>query len=110
MTAASPLYKEDELERQLIDADPNAIICESDHVPLIEGLIPKKSSKILVSVGGEKHAGVDNFSELIKRTKSPSLCQFDIRPEDDVAVLQYTGGTTGFPKGAMMTHSPVARF
>ena len=27
------------------------------------------------------------------------------RPADDVAVLQYTGGTTGTPKGAMLTHA-----
>ena len=31
----------------------------------------------------------------------------DIRPEEDVAVLQYTGGTTGTPKGAMLTHANV---
>src|SRR3546814_20191815 len=34
----------------------------------------------------------------------------DFRPAtvglDDVAVLQYTGGTTGLPKGAMLTHGP----
>ncbi|MFQ5784567.1 MAG: long-chain fatty acid--CoA ligase [Alphaproteobacteria bacterium] len=29
----------------------------------------------------------------------------DIDPEKDVAVLQYTGGTTGLPKGAMLTHA-----
>src|SRR5690606_19810323 len=28
----------------------------------------------------------------------------DIDPTNDVAVLQYTGGTTGVPKGAMLTH------
>jgi len=29
----------------------------------------------------------------------------DIKPETDVAVIQYTGGTTGVPKGAMLTHA-----
>src|SRR5262249_28660304 len=32
----------------------------------------------------------------------------DIDPLNDVAVLQYTGGTTGTPKGAMLTHAHVA--
>ena len=29
----------------------------------------------------------------------------DIDPDNDIAVLQYTGGTTGTPKGAMLTHA-----
>ena len=32
----------------------------------------------------------------------------EIRPREDIAVLQYTGGTTGVPKGAMLTHANVA--
>ena len=28
-----------------------------------------------------------------------------IAPDEDIAVLQYTGGTTGTPKGAMLTHA-----
>jgi long-chain acyl-CoA synthetase len=31
-----------------------------------------------------------------------------LRPREDIAVLQYTGGTTGVPKGAMLTHANVA--
>ncbi|MCM2343818.1 MAG: AMP-binding protein, partial [Alphaproteobacteria bacterium] len=31
-----------------------------------------------------------------------------IQPEEDIAVLQYTGGTTGVPKGAMLTHANVS--
>src|SRR5262249_46848691 len=34
----------------------------------------------------------------------PDLPRVRIDPENDVAVLQYTGGTTGTPKGAMLTH------
>ena len=34
----------------------------------------------------------------------PQLPRVQIDPENDVAVLQYTGGTTGMPKGAMLTH------
>ncbi len=34
----------------------------------------------------------------------PKVIDVQINPREDVAVLQYTGGTTGFPKGAMLTH------
>jgi long-chain acyl-CoA synthetase len=33
------------------------------------------------------------------------LAPVEIRPREDIAVLQYTGGTTGQPKGAMLTHA-----
>jgi long-chain acyl-CoA synthetase len=39
---------------------------------------------------------------------SPALyAAVAINPEDDIAVLQYTGGTTGTPKGAMLTHANI---
>jgi long-chain acyl-CoA synthetase len=48
-------------------------------------------------------ANVLNFGELVRATKAdpPYVA---IEPEQDLALLQYTGGTTGLPKGAMLTH------
>ncbi|WP_034998570.1 long-chain-fatty-acid--CoA ligase [Beijerinckia mobilis] len=50
------------------------------------------------------HADLQNilFAQLISNDGKPS--HVDIDPLTDVAVLQYTGGTTGVPKGAMLTH------
>jgi long-chain acyl-CoA synthetase len=45
-----------------------------------------------------------SFEELIAGVDVPQLPRVEIDPEQDVAVLQYTGGTTGVPKGAMLTH------
>jgi long-chain acyl-CoA synthetase len=46
------------------------------------------------------------LSELIAGDDRPELPRLDVGPED-LAVLQYTGGTTGTPKGAMLTHGNI---
>jgi long-chain acyl-CoA synthetase len=48
--------------------------------------------------------GALRFADLIAGVKETDLPKVEIDPEKDVAVLQYTGGTTGTPKGAMLTH------
>jgi len=48
--------------------------------------------------------GTLSFTALINEVTEVSLPRVAITPEEDVAVLQYTGGTTGVPKGAMLTH------
>jgi len=45
-----------------------------------------------------------SFEEAIAAVDVPKLPRVEIDAENDVAVLQYTGGTTGTPKGAMLTH------
>ncbi len=46
---------------------------------------------------------VHRYREFIQATPQPGS-EPPVRPSEDVAVLQYTGGTTGVPKGAMLTH------
>lgn len=48
--------------------------------------------------------GALSFKSLINEVAEVDLPRVEIDPADDVAVLQYTGGTTGVPKGAMLTH------
>jgi long-chain acyl-CoA synthetase len=47
--------------------------------------------------------GTKRLSDVLAGAEEPDLPRVSIDPED-VAVLQYTGGTTGVPKGAMLTH------
>jgi len=49
-------------------------------------------------------AGTLRFADLLAEVDEPDLPRVEIDTEEDVAVLQYTGGTTGVPKGAMLTH------
>jgi long-chain acyl-CoA synthetase len=48
--------------------------------------------------------GALSFKSLIDGVDEVDLPRVEIDPAEDVAVLQYTGGTTGVPKGAMLTH------
>jgi long-chain acyl-CoA synthetase len=49
-------------------------------------------------------AGTLRMADLLAAVAEPDLPRVEINTEEDVAVLQYTGGTTGVPKGAMLTH------
>ncbi len=50
----------------------------------------------------EKRSEIKYYSDIMKIRGSDQRAKID--PKEDVAVIQYTGGTTGFPKGAMLTH------
>ncbi len=51
-------------------------------------------------------ANVTSFSSMLRARKS--VTPAEINPATDVAVQQYTGGTTGLPKGAMLSHANIA--
>ena len=78
------------LDQNLID---RLIICEDDHW----GAVGNPHTPI------PDHPSVSTFAAFIEGAVRPSHWP-DISPED-IAVLQYTGGTTGLPKGAMLSHS-----
>jgi long-chain acyl-CoA synthetase len=48
--------------------------------------------------------GTIKLADMLAGVDEPDLPRVEINPDEDVAVLQYTGGTTGVPKGAMLTH------
>ena len=126
----NPLYKERETEYQLNDSGSetiialdilypnfkdiinktqikNIILCSiSDFLPFPKNLIYKFKEKreMLKQVQHdmEKDTSSVTFLKLIKKssTNPPSG---EVSP-DDTALLQYTGGTTGIPKGAILTH------
>jgi len=125
----SPLYKAKELEFQLKDSGATFIVAASDIVKgsdlfasveacrlnldikvitasltdYLPGL--KRALAGFAGVKKVKRAGsVGAFRDLV--ANSPPLTKFaDVDPRNDVAVLQYTGGTTGVAKGAMLTHA-----
>ncbi len=85
------------------------IVCHfPDALPGIKKLLYSIAKrKDLAKVGSSSAAGACSwYSDLIKRNDRPTPVA--ISPDKDVAVQQYTGGTTGLPKGAMLSHANIA--
>jgi long-chain acyl-CoA synthetase len=124
----NPLYKPRELEHQLTDSGAEAIIILENFAATLEKVIASTQVKhvIVASMGdlfGGLKGGIVNFvvrhvKKMVPAYSLPQAVQFkDVlrqavgmtlqRPtltHQDLAFLQYTGGTTGTAKGAMLTH------
>ena len=120
-------YKIHELDYLIKQAD---LVClciidgfrDSDYVAMVNELIPElKTSprgcldsgkfpflKYVVYVGQQKHRGMFSFNEILllgQHTGDGEYRQIEASLDrNDVVNMQYTSGTTGFPKGVMLTH------
>jgi long-chain acyl-CoA synthetase len=75
----------------------------ADRGPDSPGLAALKQASLAGSAALKENLKIDNFSAVIEAS-TPRHFSVTIDAERDVAALQYTGGTTGTPKGAMLTH------
>jgi long-chain acyl-CoA synthetase len=104
VTALDPSLKEKDAQYQLDDAESTILIVDEEQFPIIEGIREKLPRlKNVIVVGEEKHPDIYIFKELIEK-HPPNPPKVKINPKKDLAVLQYTAGTTGLPKGCMLTH------
>jgi long-chain acyl-CoA synthetase len=134
VTPISPVYTSQEVRHQLEDSEARTVVCEDilyenvakcgitpDHVILshISDFLPalkkvfgrsalgKAYSGMQVPTAEEiKQRGLLQFMDLIKKypARPPQVA---IDPGNDIAALPYTGGTTGMPKAAVLTHRNV---
>jgi long-chain acyl-CoA synthetase len=104
----SPMVKGPELRKTLVNSSVSTLIAAEGSFPEARKACEGLDVRLIVASAG-RSTGVDipkdvpRFESLLKTDKEP-LSDFTINPEDDVAVILYTGGTTGEPKGAMLTH------
>lgn len=125
----NPLYTERELKYQLVNSGAkvivaldllfpriNRIVKETalehiivtsikDYLPFPKNFIypfmQKREQKISIKV---QHRGMYHLFPEVMKVASSTPIRTDFNFNEDVALLQYTGGTTGPPKGVMLTH------
>lgn len=107
----NPQYTPRELRHQFCDSGARALVVFAELLPVLEQVLSETDIDTVVAVSLNK-VGTDPDSKLDVTLFSSALqigarCGLDpvkVQP-DDVALLQYTGGTTGLPKAAMLTHT-----
>ena len=112
LTAISPLFVAREMAYQIKDSGAKFLI-------MIDRFFPQyKRTKdelplekvILVNVEGKtpdipEDDKIIHFNTLMDQNPEPiNDFKIEINPKEHIAIIQYTGGTTGLPKGAMLTH------
>lgn len=75
-----------------------------DKTPIENVVITSAAEYSAAALACPDAPGTIKLAELLASVDEPDLPRVEINPDEDVAVLQYTGGTTGVPKGAMLTH------
>ncbi|OGO02416.1 MAG: AMP-dependent synthetase [Chloroflexi bacterium RBG_13_54_8] len=131
VTPISPVYTSIEVKYQLEDSEARSIVCQDFLYDNIERTGVELQNVILTGIGDylpvskklagrsilgsvyrkmevpspriAEGAGFHQFQKLIKKYP-PAPPKIGINPREDIAVLPYTGGTTAFPKGAILTH------
>lgn len=95
VTLVNPSYTSRELKHILTDSDSKALIIEHDNADTYEAIAQECPQSIVITAGKE-----GDFSQWVSGSGSGII---EDRDRDDVAVMIYSSGLSGFPMGAMLT-------
>ena len=99
-TTANPLYTADELAKQLADCRARFLVTVPPFLDKAAEAAKKAGVEEVYVFGSTE--GARPFAELLQAGDAPPAVRMD--PAQDLVVLPYSSGTTGLPKGVMLTH------
>ncbi|MFL6209485.1 MAG: AMP-binding protein [Pyrinomonadaceae bacterium] len=99
-TTINPLYQPVELAKQLNDAGARFLFTVPTLLPVVNQIVAETNVDQVFVFGDA--AGATSFSELAACPAEPPHVQID--PAVDLVALPYSSGTSGLPKGVMLTH------
>lgn len=106
MSGASAMFTDFELERQFRDSGSKAVVTNEENLGKVLDAVsrcPKVETVICVrTTRNPLPEGVFDYDEVLKTTPT-SIPAFNFQP-DDMCLLPYSSGTTGAPKGVMLSH------
>jgi long-chain acyl-CoA synthetase len=103
-TPMNPTYKEGEIEHQLNDADASVLVVQESLYPLVRtARFQLPSLQEIIVVGQRAEAGTHLFRDLIRQSSPKHPPPLTLNWAEDLVALPYSSGTTGLPKGVMLT-------
>ena len=114
LVPCSPLLKAPELKHQAQESGAETIVCLDKFANLINAIKDETRLKNIIITSYDDYSpaesevikeipGTYHFRKLI-HDHGPELPEVKIDPTEDLAILAFTGGSTGVPKGVMITH------